>query len=110
MLREFCSLLVLGLLMVQPKAACVGYWLEAVHSEARSSCARTSAKVQAHPLQCVPGGCEHACTTQSYPWCHVQAVRAPEYMELFTVMLGFDVSLTLPMLQQVVAEGGANSC
>lgn len=48
-------------------------------------------------------------TIQSDRRFHVQAVRAPEYMELFTVMLGFDVSLTLPMLQQVVAEMGQSN-
>jgi hypothetical protein len=36
----------------------------------------------------------------------LQAVQAPEFMELFTVMLGFDVDLTLPMLQQHVADTG----
>lgn len=34
----------------------------------------------------------------------VQASEAPAMMELFTVMLGFDVDLTLPMLQQYIAE------
>lgn len=58
---------------------------------------------------CAMGRAYGTRATQSHPWCHVQAVRAPEYMELFTVMLGFDVSLTLPMLQQVVAEGRTSS-
>eukprot|EP00892_Ulva_mutabilis_P002415 jgi/Ulvmu1/12174/UM085_0038.1 len=32
------------------------------------------------------------------------ALEAPELMELFTVMLGFDVDLTLPMLEQYIAQ------
>lgn len=34
----------------------------------------------------------------------MQAFEAPAMMELFTVMLGFDLDLTLPMLQQYIAE------